>query len=150
MVLSEATRILALPEMSPETMIVSGVSLSAASVRLARSDTVTVPPAAPPVVPPFWVQYPMGQLSAAWRRVNSLRLFRLLRGEQVAIVANRKREGSLMLARRRKTPLAAGEETRIGWRRSALLSWKDVPICVLLDRGFTASLYAQNLSSFAS
>ena len=89
MVLSDPTRILALPEIAPDTMMVSGSSDSAASVRAARSLTVTVSPAAPPVVPPLRVAKPIGAGSAAWRRASSLRALSSLVGEAEVMAARR-------------------------------------------------------------
>lgn len=58
----------------------------AASMRAATVVTVTVEPLAPPVVPPFWVQYPTVQGSAAWRL---RRASRLSSGEASAKVAKK-------------------------------------------------------------
>lgn len=66
--------------------MVRGPDCLAASIRAATEVTVTVWPFAPPVVPPFWVQYPTLQASAAWRL---RRLSRLSTGELTARVANK-------------------------------------------------------------
>jgi hypothetical protein len=85
-VLSDAGRTLSLPVNLPETMMVRGSVRLAASIRAATEVTVTVEPLAPPVVPPFWVQYPTVQGSAAWRL---RRASRLSSGEATAKVAKR-------------------------------------------------------------
>lgn len=64
MVLSEVGRTRSLPVSLPETMIVRGSVRLAAAMNSATVLTVTVSPPAPPVVPPFCVQYPT--LQATW------------------------------------------------------------------------------------